>query len=330
MSTRTFDTKSRSDSYARARIARRGTSLLVIAAVTAAAISGCATEQSSAGSTTMPASPPLTTPPSRALTTTATDRAFHGLERRYHARIGVRVIDTGSGRTLGYRDTTRFAFASTSKALTAGLLLRSVSDADLNTVIHYQHSDILDYAPITSKHIGSGMTLRNIIGAALQYSDNTAANLMTAHLGGAGAVQAALRKLGDRTTNVNRTEPDLNEAGPDDSRDTTTPKSLASDLCGFAVGGLLRPSRRELYDSLMRGNTTGGPYIRAGVPAGWKVGDKTGSGGYGTRNDIAVVTPPGRAPIVIVVLTNRGSNQAATSDDSLISAVAKQAVKPFQ
>ncbi|WP_235510846.1 class A beta-lactamase [Curtobacterium sp. Leaf261] len=261
------------------------------------------------------------------LTTPATTRAFAALEQQYGAQVGVRVLDTGSGNTLGYRDDTRFAFASTSKLLTAGLLLRTASDAELDTVVHYDAADLLSYAPVTSQHVATGMSLRDLVTAALQVSDNTAANLVTEHLGGPAAVQSALRTLGDSTTNVDRTEPDLNTATPGDVRDTTTPHALATDLRRFAVGDLLTPARRTLLVSLLEGNTTGGPYVRAGVPAGWTVGDKTGNGSYGTRNDIAVVTPPGRAPIIVVILTNRGSAQDASSDDALIADVTRQVVE---
>lgn len=244
-------------------------------AVAAVALTGCTSgAPSSAAPSSAPASSATAPAPSvtaRSLTTAETDAAFVALEKRYGARIGLSVIDTGDGATLGYRDETRFAFASTSKALSAGLLLASASDADLDRVIHYGQSDLLDYAPVTSQHVASGMTLRDVIAAALQYSDNTAANLMTEQLGGPAAVQARLRSLGDATTNVDRTEPTLNEAAPGDPRDTTTPAALAADLRSFAVGSALSPDRRATFDSLLRGNTTGGPYIRAGVPAGWTV-----------------------------------------------------------
>jgi beta-lactamase class A len=248
-----------------------------------------------------------------------------GIEHRYHARLGVYAVDTGTGRTVAYRADERFAYASTAKALTAGLLLRRATDAQLDQVVHYRRSDVLDWAPVTSKHVRTGMRLRDVIAAALRYSDNTAANLVTARLGGPHAVQAALRGLGDPATNVDRTEPALNEAAPGDARDTSTPRVLGTDLRRFVLGDALPGGRRTLLTGWLVTNTTGGPYIRAGVPAGWKVGDKTGNGGYGTRNDIAVAWPPGRAPIGIAVLSDRGVKNA-TSDDALIADATKAAL----
>jgi beta-lactamase class A len=263
--------------------------------------------------------------PSAATVASPAGTPFTRIEHRYHARLGVYAVDTGTGRTVAYRADERFAYASTAKALTAGLLLKRATDAQLDQVVHYRRSDLLEWAPITSKHVRTGMRLRDLIAAALRYSDNTAANLVTARLGGPRAVQAALRGLGDTTTRVDRTEPTLNEATPGDIRDTSTPRVLGTDLRHFVLGNVLPGDRRTLLTGWLVTNTTGGPYIRAGVPAGWKVGDKTGNGGYGTRNDIAIAWPPGGAPIDIAIQSDRGAKNA-TSDDALIADATKAAL----
>ncbi|MFI9270804.1 class A beta-lactamase [Kitasatospora sp. NPDC052896] len=245
-------------------------------------------------------------------------QALAEIEQRYHARLGVYAVDTATGRTVAYRADERFAYASTYKALAAGVLLGRDTDAQLDHVITYGASDLVQYSPVTSQHVGAGMALRDIIAAALEYSDNTAANLMLSQLGGAAELQAALRGLGDPTTNVDRTEPTLNEATPGDPRDTSSPRALGTDLRAFVLGNVLPSNRAQLLTGWLVANTTGGPYIRAGVPSGWKVGDKTGNGGYGTRNDIAIAWPTSGAPIVIAVLSDRGS-AGASSDDALIA-----------
>jgi beta-lactamase class A len=250
---------------------------------------------------------------------------FSELERRYGARLGVYAIDTGTGRTVAYRADERFAHASTFKALAAAVLLRRASDADLNRVVTYSAADLLEYAPVTSKHVDTGMTLRDLIAAALQYSDNTSANLMLKELGGPDGLEAELRGLGDTTTNTDRTEPTLNEATPHDVRDTSTPRALGTDLRQFALGDVLPADRRQLLTEWLVGNTTGGPYIRAGVPSGWKVGDKTGAGGYGTRNDIAIVWPPTGSPLVIAIQSDRGTPNGPSAD-ALIADTTKAVV----
>jgi beta-lactamase class A len=273
-----------------------------------------------------------TTPGAPATTASATptpvdrDAAFTALEADHGARIGVLAVDTADGRTVSYRGGERFPFASTNKTFIAAAVLDASSAADLDEVVHYSPADLLDYAPVTEQHVGTGMTVRQLIDAALRYSDNTAANLLVARLGGPGRVQDWLRGIGDRTTNVDRVEPDLNEALPGDDRDTTTPAAAAADLGRVLVDrGTLDPADRTLLLDTMRGNTTGDATIRAAVPDGWSVADKTGTGEYGTRDDIAVVTPPGRAPIVVTVFTTHDSADAEP-DDALVAAAARIAL----
>ncbi|WP_127506210.1 class A beta-lactamase [Actinoplanes solisilvae] len=249
-------------------------------------------------------------------------REFGELERRFGARLGVYAVDTGTGRTVSHRGNERFAYASTFKALLAAVLLRRLSDAELRRVVHYTEADLLEHAPITSKHVATGMPVEALIAAAVQYSDNTAANLLLAEIGGPKGLQRELRKINDNTTVVSRTEPTLNGATPGDKRDTSTPRALGADLRKVVLGDVLPGPRRQKLADLLIGNTTGGPYIRTGVPAGWKVGDKTGAGGYGTRNDIAVVWPPTGSPLVIAVQSDRGMPDAPSAD-SLIAEATK-------
>ncbi|QMU79847.1 class A beta-lactamase [Streptacidiphilus sp. PB12-B1b] len=305
------------------------TAPLVLASVL---LSGCAgshapaSTRTASGTAPSPTAPAPTSPTApTASQSSAAEPALVAVERRYHARLGVYALDTATGRTVAYRADERFAYASTYKALAAGVLLKRDTDAQLDRVITFGASDLTSYSPITSQHLGTGMTVRALIAAALDYSDNTAANLLLDQLGGPAGLQAALRSTGDTTTDVNRTEPTLNQATPGDPRDTSTPRALGTDLRAFALGDALPSGRAQLFTAWLRANTTGGPYIRSGVPAGWKVGDKTGNGGYGTRNDIAVVWPTSGAPIVIAVLSDRGS-AGASSDDPLIADATKAAL----
>ncbi|MGW3071280.1 class A beta-lactamase [Kitasatospora sp. NPDC001132] len=309
---------------------RPRTALPAVALLVAALIGGCGPAGSASTASAPGTTAPSATAPSAAVASApATDSAeasFAALEQQFGARLGVFAVDTGSGREITHRADERFAFASTIKSLAAGALLRKASDADLDKVVPYRQEDVLAWAPVTSQHVATGMKLRDLAAASIQYSDNTAANLVTAELGGPAAVQRSLRDLGDSTTNVDRTEPTLNEATPGDTRDTSTPRVLAADLRRYVLGDALPEDRRGLLTDWLVGNTTGGPYVRAGVPADWRIGDKTGNAGYGTRNDVAVAWPSGgRSPIVIVVLSDRGK-AGATSDDALIAQATKTVV----
>ncbi|WP_435830274.1 class A beta-lactamase [Micromonospora echinospora] len=248
----------------------------------------------------------------------AADRSFGALEARFAARLGVFAIDTGSGATVTHRADERFAYASTFKALLAAALLDATTPAQLDRVVRYTRADLLAHAPVTREHVGTGMSLRDLADAAVRYSDNTAANLILAELGGPAGLARHLRALGDRTTKPVRTEPALNEATPGDERDTSTPRALATDLRAYVLGDALDAGDRALLTDWLRRNTTGDALIRAGVPAGWTVGDKTGTAAYGTRNDIAVLWPPEGAPIVLAVLSSRAAEDAE-HDDALIA-----------
>lgn len=256
-------------------------------------------------------------------------RKFAELENKYDARLGVYAIDTGTNRKVSYRPQERFAYASTYKALAAGVLLQQYSMDQLDELVTYNSEDIVSYSPVTQLHVDTGMTLGEVAEAAVRYSDNTAGNLLLEKLGGPEGFETALRQIGDHVTQADRNETDLNSAVPGDKRDTSTPKALATSLRALTVSDLLPTEKRTILTDWMRGNATGDTLIRAGAPTGWEVDDKSGAGSYGTRNDIAIVWPPNRAPIVIAVLSSRDT-QNATFDNTLIAEAAKVALNALK
>lgn len=271
----------------------------------------------------VPAPRPSTTTSSAAPTTTVVPGDFSALESTFDARLGVYAIDTGSLRVVEHRADERFAYCSTFKALASGALLRRTDDLERRVTV--SSADLLDNSPVSAQHVADGMTLRELMDAAIRYSDNTAANLILAELGGPAGLRQELRALGDEVTSVDRVEPALSAGTPGDTRDTSTPRAMAADVRAYVLGDVLTDDDRALLTGWLRTNRTGDTVIRAGVPAGWVVGDKTGTGGYGTRNDIAVVWPPGRAPIVLVVMSSR-TTKGATRDDRLIAGAARAVV----
>ncbi|MEU7653124.1 class A beta-lactamase [Micromonospora taraxaci] len=291
---------------------------VVVAASTVVAVAACSTggapeaRPTASPEVTAATPPPATTPPP------AAEQEFQRLEKTFKARLGVYAVDTGTGRIVEHRADERFAYASTWKALAAAEVLDDTTDAELDRVVRYPARDLVAHSPITEKHVAEGMSLRAVADAAVRYSDNTAGNLLLRHLGGPEGFERKLRAVGDTTTDAARYETALNEATPGDRRDTSTARALAGDLRAYTVGDALTPADRDVLRGWLRGNTTGAALVRAGVPAGWVVGDKTGTGGYGTRNDIAVIWPPDRAPIVLAVLSSRDTKDA-TPDDALIA-----------
>ncbi|MCM3192119.1 class A beta-lactamase [Priestia megaterium] len=260
---------------------------------------------------------------------TKSDREFAKLEEKYDANLGVFALDTGTNKTVTYHSDERFAYASTHKALAVGALLQRKSIEDLNERIFYTRDDLVNYNPITEKHVDTGMTLRELADASLRYSDNTAGNLILQQLGGPDGFKEALENIGDDVTLPERFEPDLNEVNPGETHDTSTPRALASSLQTYVLGQALPEDKRALLTDWMKRNTTGDALIRAGVPKSWEVADKTGAGSYATRNDIAILWPPKGDPIVLAILSNR-TEKDAEYNDKLIAEAAKQAVKALK
>lgn len=229
--------------------------------------------------------------------------AFARIEAQSGGRLGVAVLDTDTGSRAGHKADERFPMCSTFKLLASAAILGRVDAGkeQLNRRIAYDAKDLVTYSPVTEKHVGAGMTLAELCEAAITVSDNTAANLLLANLGGPDGVTAFARSLGDTLTRLDRNEPTLNEAAPGDPRDTTTPAAMLANIRALVLGvALSEPSRGQLK-TWMLANKTGGGRLRAGLPGDWAVGDKTGSGEFGTTNDVGVIWPPGRAPIVVTI-----------------------------
>lgn len=256
-------------------------------------------------------------------------QSFEELEKKYDSHLGVYGIDTGTNEVLSFNENNRFAFASTFKALAGGFVLRDYSWEQLNKTVMINAEDIVDYSPITEKYVGVGMPLKDLIVAAMDYSDNTAGNFLFKHLQGPKGYQARLEQLGDEVTDSSRYETELNEATPGDIRDTSTPKAMGENLRQIALGEQLPKDKKEFYKKVLLENTTGSTLIAAGVPNGVLVGDKSGAAQYGTRNDIAILYPENRKPIILVIFSNK-SEKDDQYQDELIADAAKIASQFFK
>jgi beta-lactamase class A len=261
--------------------------------------------------------------PTRAADTVA-DR-LRAIESTLGGRLGVAAIDTGNGRRIAYRDHERFPMCSTFKALLAAQVLSRVDTGQehLDRVIPYGENDLLDYAPVTRAHVAEGgMTVDGLTAAAVEQSDNTAANLLLATVGGPAGFTQYLRSIGDSVTRLDRLEPTLNSAEPGDDRDTTTPAAMLEDMQVVLLRtALTRPSRDRLVTWLV-GGTTGDTKLRAGLPTGWRVGDKTGTGAHGSNNDVALAWPPSGPPVVIAAYSV-GSTATEAVRDAALAEVAR-------
>lgn len=248
------------------------------------------------------------------------------LEHKFDARLGVYALDTGGGGTVEHRADERFAFCSTFKGVAAAAVLQRNPLSHLETRISYSRDDLMKHAPVTGQHVATGMTIRQLCDAAVRFSDGTAGNLLLRDLGGPAQLTAFTRSLGDTVTRMDRVEPAITEATPGDPRDTTTPRAFGADYQKIVLGDALAADQRDFLRDLLRRNTTGAQRIRAGLPPGWGVADKTGTGDYGTMNDIAIVWPPDGAPIVLAIMSSKTAKDAPY-DQALLAEAAKYVVE---
>jgi beta-lactamase class A len=241
------------------------------------------------------------------------------LAHGFGGRLGVAIRDTGSGRSLALAADERFPLCSTFKVLAAAALLARVEQGTetLARAMPYTAADLDSYAPVARRRLEAGegpMPLGEACAAALVWSDNTAANLVLQALGGPEALTAWLRRIGDPVTRLDRWEPELNTAIPGDLRDTTTPAAMLATLERILLGPALAPESRARLAGWMMEARTGLKRLRAGIPPTWSVGDKTGSGANGTANVVAIVRPPGRAPLLAAVYITRSDAPDAVRD----------------
>jgi beta-lactamase class A len=242
------------------------------------------------------------------------------------------VLDTGSGQRLAQRGRERFPLTSTFKFLAAGHVLARVDRGEerLDRMVAYTQDDLVTYSPVTGPPVtgtpvtgqDAAMSIGALCDAAVTLSDNTAGNLLLDSFGGPAGLTAWLRGLGDDVTRLDRRETALNEARPGDARDTTTPEAMLGLMQALLPGeALTAPSRAQLAAWLV-GCRTGDRRLRAGVPAGWRVGDKTGSGGNGTANDIGIIWPPGRKPILVAAYST-GSTAPEEARSAVLAEVGR-------
>lgn len=237
-------------------------------------------------------------------------RTFANIEARSGGRLGVQLLDTGSGRRIGWREQESFPMCSTFKFLLAAAILREADAGQLalDRRLPIRKEDLLVNSPVAEKHVGpTGLSVGELCQATMIHSDNAAANLLLPLIGGPAGLTRFARSLGDPRTRLDRNEPALGTAIPGDPRDTTTPGAIVSDMQRLLLSDVLTPASRQRLTEWLVDNRTGGKRLRAGLPADWRVGDKTGKGDHATTNDIAILWPPGHAPLLLACYFTQSS-----------------------
>jgi beta-lactamase class A len=245
------------------------------------------------------------------------------LERRYDAYVGLFAVDVDGGRTISHRGQEAFAMCSTFKGYASARVLQMVGQGELalDQPVFVDPAAIVANSPRTAPRAGSEMTLDELCQAALQVSDNTAGNLLLKTIGGPPAITAFARSIGDPSTRLDRWETELNSAIPGDPRDTSTPQALGGGYRNLLTGDALAPPQRQQLEDWMRANETSS--MRAGLPPDWTTADKTGSGDYGSTNDVGLAYGPAGQRVLLALMTrSQVSDSKAQNQRPLIGELA--------
>jgi len=257
------------------------------------------------------------------------EREVGAIQARVGGSIGVAAFDASNQRWLAFSAERRMAMCSVFKLPLAAAVAAGVDAGKLRweQPVRFTRRDLVPYAPVVEAHLDAGvLSVRELCAAAVELSDNVAANLLLPLIGGPAGLTSFMRETGDTVTRLDRNEPELNSNLPDDPRDTSSPRALVESMQRLLLGPrLAAPSRELLIDWLVR-SRTGLQRIRAGLPADWRAGDKTGTGQRGAVNDVAIAWPPGRAPVLIAILMS-GSPQPAAALGEAHAQIARMLVQ---
>lgn len=268
-----------------------------------------------------------------ALDTPALNAALAALERRAGGRLGVAVLTSEGGAQAGHRADERFGLCSTFKLLLAAAVLQRVERgqqaADL--WVPYTRADITAHSPVTQQHLAAGgMRALALAEATQTTSDNAAANLLLRLFGGPAGFTAWLREQGDDITRIDRREPEMSRVPPGEVRDTSTPAQMCRTAARMLVGDGLGPASRAKLQAWAEATRTGTKRLRAGLPAHWRSGDKTGTGMHPTQpdkiNDVAITWPPGRAPWLLAAYYDapvRSRDHWRAQDEAVLAEVGR-------
>lgn len=260
------------------------------------------------------------------------DTELAALEARGGGRLGVFAVDTGTGATISHRADERFPMCSTHKVLVGGAILSLIEAGKLrlDQMIPYGSNDLLEYAPVTKKNLSAGaMSVQGLCEAAIRWSDNTADNLLLKLIDGPAGWTRYARSIGDTASRLDRFEPELNTSLAGDPRDTSTPAAMTRTLATLLFGTVLNDASRAHLKGWMLDSEITAKLLPAGVPSGWHVADKSGSGANGSRNDIGVLFPARGAPIVMSVFYT-GSAAPQAERETIIARCATIAARTFR
>ena len=251
------------------------------------------------------------------------------LEARHGGRLGFAALDVGSGRRLLWRSQERFAYCSTFKAFLAMATFERIQrdEEQLDRAVRITAADMIPHAPVTEKAVGRSLTIRELMQAAVEVSDNPAANILIREMGGIAVWRSWWSTFGDTTTLISRLEPDLNTALPNDPRDTCLPEQTLANIALMTSSTRLTPEHDALLKGWLTASPTGANRLKAAIPAGWTLAHKTGTGANGATNDVGLLKPPTGAPIIMAAYFTGAVDATLEQREAVIADAARRALK---
>jgi len=237
------------------------------------------------------------------------------IEAQTGGTLGAELFDTQTGMSVGLGRDKRFGHCSSFKLSLAALVLarNAAGVDDASRPVVWSEGDLMFVSPFTTQRLGEGATLLELAEAAQKYSDNAAANILLREIGGPQTLNAFWRSIGDTVSRLDRIEPQLNNVPAGEVRDTTTAAAMARTVAKLTFGDVLAGADKATLRQWMVDTSTGLRRVRAGLPDGWRAGDKTGTSLWPAMGslyvDIGFVESPRRGPFTFATyLRMRGQS----------------------
>jgi beta-lactamase class A len=252
--------------------------------------------------------------------------------------VGLTVVHIEGGKTISINGQAQLPLYSVFKLPLAIAILKDVEEnrLRLDQKVHATPAEIVAGTPGNTALWEKPVTyeVRQLIDFSIARSDNTSAEKLLELVGGPNKVTERLRSLGFQNLDIHSTVAEYVKSR--ENPNTGSADDLAKLLVQLQQGKLLQPAHTKLLLGFMERATTGLHRLRADLPDGTVVADKTGSGekddvtqAAKVTNDVGIITlPANRCHLAIAVLVSN-SKLSDADQEKLIADVARAAYDAY-
>jgi beta-lactamase class A len=248
-------------------------------------------------------------------------------------KVGISVIHVESGRSVTVGAQQWLPLQSVFKLPLAIAVLRDVQggQVSLDQMLTVRAEDRAPGVAMNEKkweQVPRTVSVRQLLEYSLVDSDNTSSDKLLDLIGGPAALTGRMQSLGFQGIAVRAPTKAMGPSG--ELPNEGMAEALARLLAALERGEILEASQRALLWDIMGRAQTGERRIRAGVPAGTQVLDKTGTGGNGSAtNDVGLVTLPNDTGHLAIAVLIAASPLPARAQEDLIAEIARTAFNGF-